>query len=104
MHEESLAALPPLFGVTLRNLDMQSAREVVNDSLKLLKNSEVEKALSLVDDAITRAAAAGRPEYVRILARHAGVVSTHHGQLRRAERHYKKVLEYYPDDASAFVA
>src|SRR5579885_1279576 len=65
-------------------------REVMHQSLQLLRAAKNEQALSLLDDGIAEAVQEHRDLWVSTMCRHAAVISRHIGDRRR-EIHYNQL-------------
>lgn len=79
--------------------DLEQLKDVIRRSSELSKVGEDEKALALLDDALTRAVRENRVMWVRILSHHAAVISDSIGDLDRVRRYYEKTLASDPDSS-----
>jgi len=79
----------------------------VNDALRTalaLAKRNPEEALLLLDAAIQKARDEGNAQGTSLLARHAGVLWTTHGDLERAHQCYQEALRHDPTSAHLHLA
>ncbi|TAM84407.1 MAG: hypothetical protein EPN47_01670 [Acidobacteria bacterium] len=74
-------------------------KQVIYESGELSKSGQHQKALALLDDLIARAAQENRATWIRILCRHAAVISDHAGEIELAKKYHGRVLAESPDDS-----
>lgn len=81
--------------------DLDQLKLVIHQSSELSKRGEDEKALALLDEALTEAICEKRAMWIRILSHHAAVISDSVGDLQRIRRYYEQSLASNPDNARA---
>ncbi len=81
--------------------DLDQLQDTIQRSSELSKQGEDERALALLDDALTRAVLENRTTWIRILSHHAAVISDSIGDLHRVRRYYEKSLASDPDNSKA---
>lgn len=78
--------------------NLEQLKHVIQQSSELSKVGEDEKALALLDDALTRAVRENQVMWVRILSHHAAVISDSIGDLRRVRSYYEQSLASNPEN------
>ena len=82
----------------------RSARQYIAEALALARSSRPQEALFLLDEGLTAAREEDRSRDVALLARNAGIISSHLGDLEGAVRHYRLAREHDPDDLYVHLA
>jgi len=81
--------------------DLDQLKDTIQRSSELSKQGEDEKALALLDDALTRAVLENKTRWIRTLSHHAAVISDSIGDLHRVRRYYEQSLASDPDNSKA---
>ena len=81
--------------------DLDLLKDAIGQSNELWKRGQHQEALKILDDSIAKAKQENRGLWVKILSRHASVISGSLGDLGLERRYCEQVLAYQPDDALA---
>jgi Tfp pilus assembly protein PilF len=79
-------------------------RSVLQSALQLARDGKSEQALILLDQALGEPEVLAHPTEFVVLARNAGILAEHVGDLRRAEAYYAKALNSCPTDPTLMLA
>ncbi len=79
--------------------EIDRIKRVVQESNEYSRTGENAKALKLLDESIAEAIRENDGRRVRVLSRHAAVISDHSGDLALVRRYCEQSLAYSPDDA-----
>jgi Tfp pilus assembly protein PilF len=81
--------------------ELEQLRLAINGSSEHWKAGEHEKAMKLLDDAITTAIKENNGSSIRALSHHAAVMANSVGDLRRVRHYYEQSLLYNPENPKA---
>lgn len=81
--------------------EIDELKRIVNESSALSRAGQNQTALKLLDESITAAARENRNSWVRVLSRHAAVISDSMGDLRLLRHYCEQSLTHSPDDPGA---
>jgi hypothetical protein len=78
--------------------DINRLKRAINDSSKLSRLGEKQRALKLLDNFIAEAILENRGIWIRVLSRHASVICDSAGDLTLVKHYCEQALAHVPDD------
>jgi tetratricopeptide (TPR) repeat protein len=81
--------------------ELDQLKRIIQRSHELSKSGRAEEALALLDYSLSQAIREKREMWIRLLSRHAAVISDLMGDLQRVRHYYQQSLASDPNDVAA---
>ena len=85
-------------------MTMTIYRKIIREALDLARAGEEQRGVALLESALHDPSLAADPKWLSRLARNAGILSEHEGDLDKAYKYYRQALRFQKNDPATLYA